>query len=929
MSTDKGNRKEFTVVELRREAQAVSYDGLSNSQKEALKFMAGALEKAAEDSKKNYATSRASRVLLLNGDRGVGKTSILMSARNETDAARQRNSHSSTNTNDLAEAFKALGQKVYWLDILTLDPLPEGTNLLGAVFARIHEYASRHHRRDRSRSHVKGILDSVTPVDQARHELEQLRTEAVMSIEGNLAKRAGGVDPENFAISANEIETQKLKVGESLNRILGELAAGNEDLAKDTEGVFVLPVDDLDIRPSRAVEMLKLAYSLSMPRLFFIFLGSSDILDKALFYLTQSEFKGLLGGAGGIKPEIADSIEITSNAVASSLLRKLIPPGQRVEVGNFSLEETLRYSNDETLRFPKMTERNKDACDSEGEALEGSLLEKMNKLAFDKPASFWSIGGTANASIGTLICGKINVVPAGDDSGGSTQKGCTFYEGADYFRCSPRQVADIWANFSQALGDSTKKTGNDLNENKDQDKRKKQQLRKLLSGMISGFCNLVDEDAQLTVPVQNRLKGMFWQRNDLARWEINPPDMRLVTQFGARLEFAVGCPDYATDCKQVAGEIRLHALEARKGLALIAKKEEAYASLSSHTRSAFKLLDDLLFISNQGIVTADIPHANVADIAYTAWDDGVSEPLKVAWSVSRWKTHWHRDLFSAYWNQALAQIGRAQSEPAWLGSEHFAILLKLYWIQCVVKTLMSSPSKEIPSLEHLINRPADGGWTVVSDECCEQVFIRGDNGPLKAICGRVTEKRKNGEDDAEADLIDDMLVELVCLVMPECGVVPKSWDANTSKNDKPGNLARLTKIYQAVRTEILGLKRLTDEALRKCIRRIRLQRIGEHVVTELGVSLLCVETEDIVKPFCPTPNDVWRQYQRVMLKSPELTGRFLTPDMDNWKGFVAGCLWEQSDTTHPSANAETSKSPGKKTKAARKSPAASEAAKKP
>ncbi len=123
-----------------------------------------------------------------------------------------------------------------------------------------------------------------------------------------------------------DAERQKLQVAKKLNEILGSLAAGVAGNPAKTKGLFVLPVDDMDVRPSRAVQMLKLATMLSIPRLFFLFLGEVDAIDQVLFYETQGEYIRLLGNTLASRKEIAESIEAKSNEIASSLLRKFLPP---------------------------------------------------------------------------------------------------------------------------------------------------------------------------------------------------------------------------------------------------------------------------------------------------------------------------------------------------------------------------------------------------------------------------------------------------------------------------------------------------------------------------------------------------------------------------------------------------------------------------
>jgi energy-coupling factor transporter ATP-binding protein EcfA2 len=206
---------------LRREATALQQEQLSKGQAEAAETLLSLLDDAAERSARADDVDRRNHILLLDGERGAGKSSLVRALARWMDPKDQRTwtelealrdsgwkNKDRKNKNQEEKALTRGGvvhrralsmhEEVDWLEPLSLDPSAPGTNLVAAVFSRIMDAGDRAITRD-DRFHRQGMLEAVSPIDRALNELENLRTHAVMALEGNLEGRRNTMDPEAYA----------------------------------------------------------------------------------------------------------------------------------------------------------------------------------------------------------------------------------------------------------------------------------------------------------------------------------------------------------------------------------------------------------------------------------------------------------------------------------------------------------------------------------------------------------------------------------------------------------------------------------------------------------------------------------------------------------------------------------------------------------
>ncbi len=320
--------------QLRPEAQAVQYRELDSFQMKAFDRVTGLLSAAVEGvppdvsgaaaapSGRRPATRRTSRNILLQGGRGTGKTTLLLSLMRALDGG-------PPDPDDPAEAAGlSRSRRLIWLETLDMEPLAPSTNLLGALLARIESAVTPLiFGPDAAPSPVRLIGTEPHSRDVFR-EIIDLQTRVVSSFGSNLDARAGGLDPDNFAMESRRAERSRLGLPQAFADVLGRLAVEVERTARmPAPPLFVLPVDDLDLNPTGSFPLMELVRAVHSPHLIVIMLADLGVVRTVIELRYQKSFLE----AGGAK-----TLESKERAVVQDLalnaLRKHLPPDQRIDL---------------------------------------------------------------------------------------------------------------------------------------------------------------------------------------------------------------------------------------------------------------------------------------------------------------------------------------------------------------------------------------------------------------------------------------------------------------------------------------------------------------------------------------------------------------------------------------------------------------------
>jgi hypothetical protein len=353
---------------LRPEASSLHWDRLYDSQLKALIKILAILEESignleiitASNKQKSSQHStppwfdvyRESRIVLLDGARGTGKTSLMLTLvqsctngyLNQNDRSEEISDKRYSKIND---KLKKLKNRIIWLEPLDMEPLPGPANLLASVLARIESAVKPYYQtsvKTETHREPSGILELCPDYLEGLQKLHRLQADVALSWEGNIAQRGAHIDPDAYSSEVNRTENARLALNRELSNVLNHLAGNIPQACGITDLIFVLPVDDLDLNPVRCLEVLRLLRMVNVPRLFILVLGDLNMIEIVLSLKHSGE---LISADGEYSSRISEdeytSIRKQANSVAYNVMRKLLPPGQRIKIEPMQILEALNY----------------------------------------------------------------------------------------------------------------------------------------------------------------------------------------------------------------------------------------------------------------------------------------------------------------------------------------------------------------------------------------------------------------------------------------------------------------------------------------------------------------------------------------------------------------------------------------------------------
>lgn len=295
---------------------------------------------------------RESRTLLLDGPRGSGKTSALLTllqAWRDGSVLQQRAWPGGVSASQpaLAAALTNPRGRILPVGIIDLQPLADGTNLLQLIASHF--------------AHIVDAIDGTATSPEAppslsaawqgglgrEPESRRCWRKLIATIAGgfdrSLQGRAAQLDLEAYALEFEQQGRHRLDLDifyDFIESLLSDLC-NRLGLPRTEAPLFVLAIDDADMAPQRSVELLWTVRALWHPRCVFILTGHSDLFQ---LQLRQHYIGELLRPIGHRPVPTQDQDEIARQAtiMASETYEKIIPPSQRHSIR--PLEPSLRLS---------------------------------------------------------------------------------------------------------------------------------------------------------------------------------------------------------------------------------------------------------------------------------------------------------------------------------------------------------------------------------------------------------------------------------------------------------------------------------------------------------------------------------------------------------------------------------------------------------
>lgn len=760
----------------------IRWESLTESQQDGAQELAARLMEALHGSTRLRA-EEGQQVAFVSGRRGCGKTTLLRMMR-EMLASRKLDRY--LRLRPSVEELLNARQNVTWLEPIPLDPLPDGANLVAAIFSRLSD-SNRMSRREVTSN--TGVLDVSSDFDRARNELNALQTKAVLALEGNAVERRPNVDQDTFAINALENERTRpalqTKLTQILNRIL-DTRGGH-----GAEGIFVIVIDDIDVRPSRAVEALQLVSLLAIPRLFFVFSGILETVDQLLLYRTQQEFLGALGE--GVKDHfILSDVQGRANEIASSLLRKLVPPDRRIVVKPMSVRDAWCKG------WSKDTDKNDVSIKS---LVEGQHGHKDPLLVPIK----WT-----RLSLDDLIRPQ----PEKDEA-----KKAWCHPGSEQVLVAPqRQLTGLY----RCLHDKCKVEGAPKSEGASQGEGaakvegapKVEMLNDAHYESMRGrlwtlFEAVVDEDPGLGIPAQRHLKAMFrgGESGGLAVLGMQGLETSVVT--GLRVDCDVvrknDAPkqektkkgktvkaSYALHSKVEVAEITRRQITVAVGdewrTSGESKESDRPKSIGSEAAAMLMLFHDFCALHDRSRVigTLDWNKDSRVLLAQSKIGDKAH-----AWYCMTWPTYRLEQRFLHGWNAVVVLVSQVVRDASGVKGNQIAVLLGLGFCAAVIEAARDVLRKLVPGsikdwmctdlTTHLLQKPEDSPWSLRDGVDLGTLIDDGLRTLNQNLATALKTKLKDGEEDHDFALGFDVYVQLDRLLdeawSPLHKGIPKGSDA--------------------------------------------------------------------------------------------------------------------------------------------------------
>lgn len=287
---------------------------------------------------------RRNQSVLIDGGRGAGKTTLLITL---LDAFRQRllGITEERATVPLLELIpRPEGSVVVPLEIIDLHVVRPGTSLVMSVILALHNVVRAINGEEEEKEGTRrapfrpGPKRSVRTKDLHARWADLAR--AVAGWNGSIERRRATVDPEVFSLELAE-ETGHYRNLENAFAAFMETLVEDFERAHDCtrKPLFLLPIDDADMNPLRALELLQLLRTLYHPRLSFLLTGDTNLFLAALRADQLGTLWRPLQGLPALPPDLGPASY--PFRLALEVYDRVLPPSHRCPIRPIAPEKRL------------------------------------------------------------------------------------------------------------------------------------------------------------------------------------------------------------------------------------------------------------------------------------------------------------------------------------------------------------------------------------------------------------------------------------------------------------------------------------------------------------------------------------------------------------------------------------------------------------
>jgi len=622
---------------------------------------------------------RSSRIALLSGDRGTGKTSVLLSLKKLCEPGPQLKLEDCPRLSmtDLYE----LRDRVIWLEPIDMEPLAESTNLLAAILARIED-AAPHGPTSAGddtggRRAYAGLLEPAAGYHETLIDLQRLSADVALAWEGNLVGRGAHLDPDNYAIEVMRAEAARLSLSRRLRKVLeavAEKAFTPRSHRQPAGPLFVLPVDDFDLNPLRCLDLLRLLRMISIPRLFALVVGDVRVAEVLFNLKLSGDFVRAAGGTGSVDLVSLPSEEVRGMAgeMAANAVRKLIPPAQIVWLGHMKGAEALAYRPPNSGATERRLHEIWADCRLSVTSYFQEAYEMENLREFFLLKPFSVMGDEAERPAGEADAERVkkqkraerdkkwedlktSSLPALHQALNDELKSSP-YSAKELLATSPRRVADLWEELNLCSPAPESQLARQPGQSPPA-RASYAQLRDIVD-VFGHLCRrAIAEDTRLTPRARQRLLDAVGKNRE-GYWQLDIRAFKIGAKPGPECSFSVPNDglDTTASVKQTIAASRSNGWLVR--MPRESDKQPAL-QMDGVTAASLLALHDLLILVDLDPDEAKILWQEMIGRRKLTWNlpttkwRSAGRTTRVSWPTPRWCSIREYDFFIVHWHQVL------------------------------------------------------------------------------------------------------------------------------------------------------------------------------------------------------------------------------------------------------------------------------------
>lgn len=667
---------------------------------------------------------RTNRLIFVTGERGTGKTTLWLSLLKaisgphawKSSATRSGATSTDEDYKEVCGLLDDLSSQVVLLHQLDMEILPGPSNLLAAILERVEiAVGDRMRRVDRSR----GLLDPMP--DEALRKLQHLKTDVARAWEGNLQQRSAGLDPDAYAQEVMRAEKARVLLRYDVRDLLDKIAKTMDIPGRErARKLFLLPVDDFDMNPSRCLELLRLLRMISGRRLFILILGEIETVETILNLKMTGELAALTNQTDtsllAIPPQVVAASARWTSAYG---MRKLIPPSQRIELGRMKIDEARKYPQH----------------NSEAQPLE-KLLDRL-------PLRIMNLPENKEINLFEMMFGyPLNRDKEHEEQRKKKQEEGTRwgypYSGSAFFHAPPRYICDVYQRLLNAAAVAERSS------------RDRNTVNPEIDVFANCFRESVDEEKNLTPHEKQAFRDAV--RKDFnGQWEFHTEAVRPV--HAASPAFLLTPVQSA--CSLLVSKAKDWDFESSMPRSTHHGDKDTdpshvWKSLTDQTTATIILLHDLLALQSSSGIVGEllVPEGHQLPWMVAKWNAGPENNVVVPWPTAAWSSFWELNQLRENWNHTVEGMHNRET----MSAVDKVVVLAFAWIEGTTRSLDRNLKL--------------GGYHIEKDkwETPWTLLVRRVESLLLGV------KTVRGTRSRWKDLVEQWLGSLACLLCPEAGL---------------------------------------------------------------------------------------------------------------------------------------------------------------